>query len=240
MAELTGRATGYSHGKGGSMHMFSKSERFFGGHGIVGAQVSLGNGLAFSDWYRGNDRVCLTYFGEGASSQGQVFESLNLAALLKLPTVFVIENNKYGMGTSIDRASASKDLSQNGVPWSIPGMQVDGMDVLAVKAAGEAAVAYCRAGKGPYLLEVKTYRYRGHSMSDPARYRTREEVQMMRTQHDCIEGARHKLEAMGVDEAAIKAIDDEVKAIVQEAADFAQSSPEPDPAALYTDVLVEG
>jgi pyruvate dehydrogenase E1 component alpha subunit len=169
-----------------------------------------------------------------------VFESLNLAALLKLPTVFVIENNKYGMGTSIDRASASKDLSQNGVPWSIPGMQVDGMDVLAVKAAGEAAVAYCRAGKGPYLLEVKTYRYRGHSMSDPARYRTREEVQMMRTQHDCIEGARHKLEAMGVDEAAIKAIDDEVKAIVQEAADFAQSSPEPDPAALYTDVLVEG
>ena len=240
MAELTGRATGYSHGKGGSMHMFSKAENFFGGHGIVGAQVSLGNGLAFSNWYRGNDRVSLTYFGEGASSQGQVFESLNLAALMKLPTVFVIENNKYGMGTSVERASASKDLSKNGVPWGIPGMQVDGMDVLAVKAAGEVAVAACRAGKGPYLLEVKTYRYRGHSMSDPARYRTREEVQMMRTQHDCIEGARHKLEGMGVDEAAIKAIDDEVKGIVQEAADFAQSSPEPDPAELYTDVLVGG
>ncbi len=240
MAELTGRATGYSHGKGGSMHMFSKARNFFGGHGIVGAQVSLGNGLAFSNWYRGNDRVCLTYFGEGASNQGQVFESLNLAALLKLPTVFVIENNKYGMGTSVERASASKDLSKNGAPWGITGVQVDGMDVLAVKAAAEVAVAACRAGKGPYLLEVKTYRYRGHSMSDPARYRTREEVQMMRTQHDCIEGARHKLEALGVDEAAIKAIDDEVKAIVQEAADFAQSSPEPDPVELYTDVLVGG
>jgi pyruvate dehydrogenase E1 component alpha subunit len=240
MAELTGRATGYSHGKGGSMHMFSKAEKFFGGHGIVGAQVSLGNGLAFSNWYRGNDRVSLTYFGEGASNQGQVYESLNLAALLKLPTVFIIENNKYGMGTSVDRASASKDLSKNGVPWGVPGAQVDGMDVLAVKAAADLAVAACRAGKGPYLLEVKTYRYRGHSMSDPARYRTREEVQMMRTQHDCIEGARHKLEEMGVDEAAIKAIDDEVKAIVQEAADFAQASPEPDPRELYTDVLVEG
>ncbi|HTC11343.1 MAG TPA: pyruvate dehydrogenase (acetyl-transferring) E1 component subunit alpha [Acetobacteraceae bacterium] len=240
MAELTGRAAGYSHGKGGSMHMFSKAQNFFGGHGIVGAQVSLGNGLAFSNWYRGNDRVCLTYFGEGASNQGQVFESFNIAALLKLPTVFVIENNKYGMGTSVERASASKDLSKNGGPWGIPGMQVDGMDVLAVKAAAEMAVAACRAGKGPYLLEVKTYRYRGHSMSDPARYRTREEVQMMRTQHDCIEGARHKLEAMGVDEAAIKAIDDEVKAIVQAAADFAQSSPEPEPGELYTDVLVEG
>jgi pyruvate dehydrogenase E1 component alpha subunit len=240
MAELTGRATGYSHGKGGSMHMFSKERSFFGGHGIVGAQVSLGNGLAFSNWYRGNDRVCLTYFGEGASNQGQVFESLNLAALLKLPIVFVIENNKYGMGTSVERASASKDLSKNGAPWGITGVQVDGMDVLAVKAAAEIAVAQCRAGKGPYLLEVKTYRYRGHSMSDPARYRTREEVQMMRTQHDCIEGARHKLEALGVDDAAIKAIDDEVKAIVQEAADFAQSSPEPDPAELYTDVLIGG
>ncbi len=240
MAELTGRATGYSHGKGGSMHMFSKAENFFGGHGIVGAQVSLGNGLAFSNWYRGNDRVSLTYFGEGASNQGQVFESLNIAALLRLPTVFIIENNKYGMGTSVDRASASKDLSKNGAPWGIAGTQVDGMDVLAVKAAADVAVAACRAGKGPYLLEVKTYRYRGHSMSDPARYRTREEVQMMRTQHDCIEGARHKLEGMGVDDAAIKAIDDEVKGIVQEAADFAQSSPEPDPAELYTDVLVEG
>ncbi|MGC8474918.1 MAG: pyruvate dehydrogenase (acetyl-transferring) E1 component subunit alpha [Acetobacteraceae bacterium] len=240
MAELTGRAGGYSHGKGGSMHMFSKKTNFFGGHGIVGAQVSLGVGLAFSDWYRGNDRVALTYFGEGASNQGQVFESFNLAALMKLPVVFVIENNKYGMGTSVDRASASRDLSKNGAPWGIPGMQVDGMDALAVREAGLVAVAACRAGKGPYLLEMKTYRYRGHSMSDPARYRTREEVQMMRTQHDCIEGARHKLEALGVTEDEFRRIDDEIKALVQEAADFAQTSPEPDPAELYTDVLVEG
>jgi pyruvate dehydrogenase E1 component alpha subunit len=240
MAELTGRSGGYSRGKGGSMHMFSKERNFFGGHGIVGAQVSLGNGLAFSNWYRGNDRVSLTYFGEGASNQGQVYESFNIAALMKLPTVFVIENNKYGMGTSVDRASASKDLSKNGAPWGIPGTQVDGMDVLAVKEAADKAVAACRAGNGPYLLEVKTYRYRGHSMSDPARYRTREEVQMMRTQHDCIENARHRLEGLGVDDKTFKAIDDEVKAIIQDAADFAQSSPEPDERELWTDVLVEG
>ena len=240
MAELTGRASGYSHGKGGSMHMFSKEKNFFGGHGIVGAQVSIGTGLGFSNWYRGNDRVALTYFGEGASNQGQVFESFNLAALMKLPVVYIIENNKYGMGTSVERASASKDLSKNGVPWGIPGTQVDGMDVLAVKAAGEQAVAHCRSGKGPYLLEMKTYRYRGHSMSDPARYRTREEVQMMRTQHDPIENARHKLEEMGVDEAAVKQIDDEVKRLVQDAADFAQQSPEPELSELYTDVLLEG
>ncbi len=240
MAELTGRATGYSHGKGGSMHMFSKEKNFFGGHGIVGAQVSLGAGLAFSNWYRGNDRVCLTYFGEGASNQGQVFESFNLAALMKLPCVFVIENNKYGMGTSVERASASRDLSKNGAPWGIAGMQVDGMDVEAVHDAAEQAVAACRAGKGPYLLEVKTYRYRGHSMSDPGKYRTREEIQKMRSERDCIEGARHKLEGLGVDEAELKAIDDAIKRQVQEAADFAQSSPEPDPSELWTDVLLEG
>jgi pyruvate dehydrogenase E1 component alpha subunit len=240
MAELTGRATGYSHGKGGSMHMFSKEKHFYGGHGIVGAQVSLGTGLGFANWYRGTDRVSLTYFGEGASNQGQVFESLNLAALMKLPVVFVIENNRYGMGTSVERASASHDLSKNGAPWGIPGMQVDGMDVLAVKEAADVAVAHCRAGKGPYLLEIKTYRYRGHSMSDPAKYRTREEVQSMRTQHDCIEGARHRLEETGMAEAEFKKIDDEVKAIIQDAADFAQSSPEPDPSALWTDIMLEG
>jgi pyruvate dehydrogenase E1 component alpha subunit len=240
MAELTGRATGYSHGKGGSMHMFSKEKHFYGGHGIVGAQVSLGTGLGFSNWYRGTDRVSLTYFGEGASNQGQVYESFNLAALMKLPVVYVIENNRYGMGTSVERASASHDLSKNGAPWGIPGMQVDGMDVLAVKEAGEMAVAHCRAGKGPYLLEIKTYRYRGHSMSDPAKYRTREEVQSMRTQHDCIEGARHRLEESGMAEADFKKIDDEVKAIIQDAADFAQSSPEPDPSELWTDIMLEG
>ncbi len=240
MAELTGREGGYSRGKGGSMHMFSKEKNFFGGHGIVGAQVSLGNGLAFSNWYRGNDSVSLTFFGEGASNQGQVYESFNLAALLKLPTIFVIENNRYGMGTSVERASASHDLSKNGAPWGIPGLQVDGMDVLAVREAGEQAIAWCRAGKGPFLLEVQTYRYRGHSMSDPARYRTREEVQAMRSQHDCIDNARHQLETMGVEDAAFKAIDDEVKAIIQDAADFAQTSPEPAASELFTDVLLEG
>ncbi len=240
MAELTGRSGGYSRGKGGSMHMFSKEKNFFGGHGIVGAQVSLGTGLAFSNWYRNNDRVSVTYFGEGASNQGQVFESFNLAALLKLPVVYVIENNKYGMGTSVERASASRDLSKNASPWGIPGAQVDGMDVMAVHEAAEVAVAHCRAGKGPYLLEVKTYRYRGHSMSDPGKYRTREEVQKMRSERDCIEGARHRLETLGVEEAEFKAADDEIKRLVQEAADFAQASPEPDPKELWTDVLVEG
>jgi len=173
MAELTGRIGGYSKGKGGSMHMFSREKGFYGGHGIVGAQVSLGNGLAFANWYRQDGRVAVTYFGEGASNQGQVYESLNLAALFKLPCIFIIENNKYGMGTSVDRASASRDLSQNGAPWGIPGEQVNGMDVASVREAGERAVAHCRAGKGPYLLEMKTYRYRGHSMSDPAKYRRR-------------------------------------------------------------------
>jgi pyruvate dehydrogenase E1 component alpha subunit len=239
MAELTGRATGYSHGKGGSMHMFSKEKNFFGGHGIVGAQVSIGTGIAFSNRYRENDRVCVTYFGEGASNQGQVFESFNLAALMKLPCVYVIENNKYGMGTSVERASASRDLSKNGAPWGIPGMQVDGMDVEAVHEAAQQAIAWCRAGKGPYLLEMKTYRYRGHSMSDPGKYRTREEIQKMRSERDCIEGARHKLEALGVEEAELKRIDDAVKRQIQEAADFAQSSPEPDPGELWTDVLLE-
>lgn len=222
------------------MHMFSKEKNFFGGHGIVGAQVSLGTGLAFSNWYRKNDNVSVTYFGDGASNQGQVFESFNIAALMKLPVIFVIENNKYGMGTSVERATASLDLSQNGAPWGIKSAKVDGMDLEAVHAAAEVAVAQCRAGDGPFLLEVETYRYRGHSMSDPAKYRTRDEVQKMRTEHDAIESVRRKLEAMGVDATAFKAIDDEVKAIVTEAAEFAQSSPEPDPSQLWTDILVEG
>ncbi len=240
MAELTGRIGGYSKGKGGSMHMFSKEKGFFGGHGIVGAQVSLGTGLGFSNWYRENDHVCLTYYGEGASNQGQVYESYNLAALLKLPVVFIIENNRYAMGTSVERATASSDLSHNAVPWGMPSLAVDGMDVLAVKAAGEQAVAHCRAGKGPFLLEMKTYRYRGHSMSDPAKYRTREEVQKMRAEHDCLDSAKKMLEELGVSEAELKKLDDKIKARVQEAADFAQTSPEPDPSELYTDVLVEG
>jgi pyruvate dehydrogenase E1 component alpha subunit len=222
------------------MHMFSKEKNFFGGHGIVGAQVSLGTGLAFSNWYRQNDLVSVTYFGDGAANQGQVFESFNLAALMKLPCIYVIENNKYGMGTSIERATASRDLSKNGSPWGMASAQVDGMDVTAVRQVAETAVAHCRAGNGPFLLEMKTYRYRGHSMSDPGKYRTREEIQKMRTERDCIEHARHQLTVMGVDEDALKAIDAEVKARINDAAEFAQSSPEPDEKELWTNVLVEG
>jgi pyruvate dehydrogenase E1 component alpha subunit len=237
MAELTGRRDGYSRGKGGSMHMFSREKNFFGGHGIVGAQVSIGTGIAFANKYRGNDLVCVTYFGEGASNQGQVYESFNLAGLMKLPIIYVIENNKYGMGTSVERASASHDLSKNAAPWGVPGLQVDGMDVAAVKAAADEAVAYCRSGQGAYLLEIQTYRYRGHSMSDPGKYRTREEIQKMRSERDCIEQARHRLIEFGVEESALKNIDDEIKQTVQDAADFAQASPEPDEAELWTDIL---
>ena len=239
MAELTGRSGGYSRGKGGSMHMFSREKNFFGGHGIVGAQVSLGTGLAFANWYRENDNVSVTYFGDGAANQGQVFESFNLAALMKLPVIFVIENNKYGMGTSIERSSASRDLSKNGAPWSMASAEVDGMDVNAVRRAAEEAVAHCRAGHGPFLLEMKTYRYRGHSMSDPGKYRTRDEITRMREEHDCIEQARRLLIEMGTEDTALKDIDAKVKARVNEAAEFAQSSPEPDEKELWTDVLLE-
>ncbi|AQS84570.1 MAG: pyruvate dehydrogenase (acetyl-transferring) E1 component subunit alpha [Acetobacter aceti] len=238
MAELTGRATGLSHGKGGSMHMFSREKNFYGGHGIVGAQVSLGIGLAFANKYRGTDEVSITYFGEGASNQGQVFESFNLAALHKLPCVFVIENNRYGMGTSVERASASKGLWKNGEPWGIPGKQVDGMDVEAVNAAAKEAIAHCRAGKGPYLLEMSTYRYRGHSMSDPAKYRQRAEVDEIRQNHDPIDHVRNLLKSAGVDDADFKEMENKVKEIVADATEFAKTSPEPDPSELFTDVLV--
>ena len=223
MAELTGRSGGYSKGKGGSMHMFSKEKNFFGGHGIVGAQVSLGTGLAFSNWYRENDSVCVTYFGDGAANQGQVFESFNLAALMKLPCIYVIENNKYGMGTSIERATASRDLSRNGSPWNMASAQVDGMDVVTVREAALEAVEHCRAGKGPFLLEMQTYRYRGHALSE----------------HDCIDHARQMLLRMGESEDALKQVDAAVKARINEAAEFAQSSPEPDEQELWTNVLVE-
>ncbi|WEQ57244.1 pyruvate dehydrogenase (acetyl-transferring) E1 component subunit alpha [Komagataeibacter nataicola] len=239
MAELTGREGGYSHGKGGSMHMFSSEKHFYGGHGIVGAQVSLGIGLAFANKYRGTDEVSVTYYGEGASNQGQVYESFNLAALHRLPCLFVLENNRYGMGTSVERASASKALWRNGEPWGIPGMYVDGMDVQAVRAAAAEAVAHCRAGKGPVLLEVDTYRYRGHSMSDPAKYRQRSEVDEIRKNQDPIDRVRRELLAMGVEENELKAMDEQVKAVVTDAASFAQTSPEPDPSELWTDILVE-
>jgi pyruvate dehydrogenase E1 component alpha subunit len=236
MAELTGRRGGYSKGKGGSMHMFSAQKNFFGGHGIVGAQVSLGTGLAFANRYRGNDFVSVTYFGDGAANQGQVYESFNMAELWKLPVVYVIENNRYAMGTAVTRASAQSDFSKRGISFNIPGEQIDGMDVRAVKAAGDKAIAWCRAGNGPYILEMQTYRYRGHSMSDPAKYRTREEVEKVRHGHDPIEQVRNRLLAAKVGEDELKAIDAEVREIVNAAADFAQHDPEPDASELYTDV----
>ena len=240
MAELTGREGGYSRGKGGSMHMFSRDKNFFGGHGIVGAQVPLGTGLAFANRYRGNDRVCLAYFGDGAANQGQVYESFNMAELWQLPVVYVIENNQYAMGTSVARASAQTNLSKRGVSFNIPGEQVDGMDVRAVREAGARAVEFCRAGKGPYILEMMTYRYRGHSMSDPAKYRAKEEVNKMRAEHDPIEQVRVRLlDTEALAEEDLKEIDREIKSIVNEAAGFAQSSPEPDPSELWTDVLAD-
>ncbi|WP_127076284.1 pyruvate dehydrogenase (acetyl-transferring) E1 component subunit alpha [Rhodomicrobium lacus] len=238
MAELTGRRGGYSRGKGGSMHMFSVEKNFFGGHGIVGAQVPLGTGLAFANKYRGNGNVSLTYYGDGAANQGQVYEAFNMAELWKLPVVYIVENNKYGMGTSINRASALTNLSQRGASFNIPGRQVDGMDVRAVKDAGEEAVDWARSGKGPFILEMLTYRYRGHSMSDPAKYRSKEEVDKMRHEHDPIEMVRQRLLASGrATEDDLKAIDKTVRGVVNEAAEFAQSDPEPDAAELYTDVL---
>ncbi|MEC8846987.1 MAG: pyruvate dehydrogenase (acetyl-transferring) E1 component subunit alpha [Pseudomonadota bacterium] len=239
MAELTGRAGGYSKGKGGSMHMFSREKNFFGGHGIVGAQVPIGTGLAFASRYKGDGGACLTYLGDGAINQGQVYESFNMAALWSLPVIYVIENNKYGMGTAVTRAAAGISLADRGKAYGIPGMEVDGMDVRAVKAAGEKARAHCAAGKGPMILEMKTYRYRGHSMSDPAKYRTKDEVNKMRQEHDPIDSVRAILEDLGIDDGALKEIDREVKAIVTDAADFSQTSPEPDPAELFTDILVD-
>jgi len=238
MAELTGRRTGISRGKGGSMHMFSVEHGFYGGHGIVGAQVSLGTGLAFAHKYKEDGGVCLAYFGDGAANQGQVYESFNMAELWKLPVIFVIENNQYAMGTSVNRASAEDQLYRRGESFRIPGVQVDGMDVLAVRGAAEEALKYVRSGKGPVLMELKTYRYRGHSMSDPAKYRSRDEVQEMREKSDPIEGLKAVLLKEGVDEADLKDRDKAIRKTVMEAADFAEASAEPDLSELYTDILV--
>lgn len=240
MAELTGRAGGLSAGKGGSMHMFSTEKKFYGGNGIVGAQVSLGTGLAFAMKYKGEDNVSLTYFGDGASNQGQVYESFNMAKLWDLPVVYIIENNRYGMGTSIERASATTDLSQRGVSFGIPGEQVDGMDVRFVREAAARAIEHARSGKGPYILEMLTYRYRGHSMSDPAKYRTKDEVQSMRSDHDPIEQVKQRiLTKKYASEDDLKAIEKDIRAIVTKAADFATESPEPDPSELWTDIVQE-
>ena len=240
MAELTGREGGYSKGKGGSMHMFSKEKHFYGGHGIVGAQVPIGAGLAFADKYKENGRVTFTYFGDGASNQGQVYETFNMAALWSLPVVFVIENNQYAMGTAQKRSTSTPEIHTRGEAFGIPGEAVDGMDVLAVRAAGETAVAHCRAGKGPYILEVKTYRYRGHSMSDPAKYRTREEVQKMREERDAIEHVRQMLlDGKHASEDDLKAIDKDIKDIVNKAAEFAKESPEPALDELWSDIYAD-
>jgi pyruvate dehydrogenase E1 component alpha subunit len=239
MAELTGRRGGLSKGKGGSMHMFSKEKHFYGGHGIVGAQVSLGTGIGFANKYQNNGNVCLTYFGDGAANQGQVYESFNMAELWKLPVVYVIENNRYAMGTSVNRASAQTDFSKRGVSFGIPGEQVDGMDVRAVYAAGQRAIEHARSGKGPFILEMQTYRYRGHSMSDPAKYRTKDEVTRMREEHDPIEQVRRRLlESWKLSEEELKVIDGRVREIVNEAAEFATHDPEPDVSELYTDILL--
>ena len=237
MAELTGRSGGYSKGKGGSMHMFSKEKNFYGGHGIVGAQVPLGDGLAFADRYRENNCVTFTYFGDGAANQGQVYETFNMAALWKLPLIFVIENNQYAMGTAQERSTSSPEIYSRGEAFGINGEAVDGMDVIAVKTAGEKAADYCRAGKGPYILEIKTYRYRGHSMSDPAKYRTREEVQKMRAQREPIEAVRTLLisEKHAIDEE-IKTIDKEIKEIINACAEYAKDSPEVSEEELWTDI----
>jgi pyruvate dehydrogenase E1 component alpha subunit len=240
MAELTGRSGGYSKGKGGSMHMFSREKNFFGGHGIVGAQVPIGTGLGFAHKYKKDGGVCMAYFGDGASNQGQVFESFNMASLWNLPVVYVIENNRYGMGTSVKRASSNQELFSRGEAFGIPGVSVDGMDVLAVKEAGAKALEHARSGKGPFILGMQTYRYRGHSMSDPARYRSREEVSKVRSERDPIDRARqYVLEAKATDEEGLKRIDSDIKKLISNAADYAQESPEPEISELYTDILVE-
>jgi pyruvate dehydrogenase E1 component alpha subunit len=238
MAELTGRASGYSRGKGGSMHMFSREKNFYGGHGIVGAQVPIGTGIGFAYKYRGENNLCLTYLGDGAVNQGQVYEAFNMASLWKLPVIYVIENNQYGMGTSVARASATVDLYKRGEGFGIPGVAVDGMDVLAVNAAAKDAVAYVKTGNGPFIMEMKTYRYRGHSMSDPAKYRSKEELEKMRTERDPINRLHALLTAQGVDEATFKKIEADIKVIVTDAAEFSQTSPEPDVSELWTDILV--
>ncbi|MDB5622884.1 MAG: pdhA [Devosia sp.] len=239
MAELTGRQGGLSRGQGGSMHMFSNEHRFYGGNGIVGAQVSLGAGLAFAAKYRGDNSVSLAYFGDGAANQGQVYESFNMAKLWKLPVVFIIENNKYAMGTSIERAAATTNLSKRGLSFDIPGEQVDGMDVRLVYDAAKRAIEHARSGQGPYILEMLTYRYRGHSMSDPAKYRSKDEVTKYRQERDPIEQVRARLLEGGLaTEDTLKQLENEIRAIVTEAADFATNDSEPDAAELWTDITV--
>jgi pyruvate dehydrogenase E1 component alpha subunit len=220
--------------------MFAPKSDFYGGHGIVGAQVSIGTGLALANRYAKNGKVAFVYFGDGAANQGQVYESFNMAELWRLPVVYLIENNQYAMGTSVERSSAETHLYKRGVSFNIPGVEVDGMDVSAVREAGAKAAEHARSGKGPFILEMKTYRYRGHSMSDPGKYRTREEIDQVRKTRDPIDHLQERIQAAGVaDEAALKVIDAEIRKIVADAAEFARTAPEPAPSELYTDVYME-
>lgn len=236
MAELYGRTTGTSKGKGGSMHYFDKERNLFGGHGIVGGQIGLGAGIAFADQYNGNDSVTLCSMGDGAVRQGMLHETFNMAMTWKLPVVFIIENNHYAMGTSVERTSNVRELYTLGESYDMPGEAVDGMKCEAVHEAIAKACAHCREGNGPYLLEIKTYRYRGHSMSDPQKYRTKEEVEEYK-QQDPIEDVRAKLLAnKWATEAELEALDAAIKQEVEEAVKFAEESPLPGPEALYEDV----
>lgn len=239
MAELMGRATGCSKGKGGSMHMFDLGNHFYGGHGIVGASAALGTGMAFACKYQENNGVTLAYFGDGALNQGQVYESFNMAALWKLPVVYIVENNGYSMGTSIARHCSIKDLYKRSESFGIPGVQIDGMNLLEVMQKGKEAVDYVRQGNGPIFIEMKTYRYRGHSMSDPGNYRSKEEVTDMREHHDPINSYRdYLLKNKLCSEEDLKIIDKEIKQIIEETVEFAQNSPEPEPNELYTEVYI--
>jgi pyruvate dehydrogenase E1 component alpha subunit len=240
LAELTGSVNGASKGKGGSMHMFAPESGFYGGHGIVGAQVPIGTGIALALKYRGSNSVCFTFFGDGAANQGQVYESYNMAALWNLPVVYVIENNQYGMGTSTARASAQTQFFRHGEGLGIPGIQCDGMDVVAVIAASREAASFVRSGNGPMIIEMNTYRYRGHSISDPAKYRPKEEVREVRETRDPIQQVRQRmLDSGNVEEDELNSVDKKIKSLVVEAAEFAQNGTQPDLSELYTDIYVE-
>ena len=236
MAELYGRTTGTSKGKGGSMHFFDKGRNLFGGHGIVGGQIGLGAGIAFADKYRGGDQVTLCMMGDGAVRQGMLHETFNMAMTWKLPVVFIIENNQYAMGTSVERTSNVHELHRLGASYDMPGEPVDGMKCEAVHAAIAKACAHCREGHGPYLLEINTYRYRGHSMSDPQKYRSKEEVEAYK-QQDPIEDVRAKLlKNKWATEAELEALDEAIKKEVEEAVKFAEESPLPEAKELFEDV----
>jgi pyruvate dehydrogenase E1 component alpha subunit len=239
MAELYGKITGCSKGKGGSMHMFSAEHRFFGGHGIVGGQIPLGAGIAFAEQYKGTDNVCVCYMGDGAVRQGALNETFNMAMLWKLPVIFVCENNGYAMGTSVQRTTNMQDLYKIGLGFDMPSEPVDGMSCEAVHKSMDKAVDRARKGEGPTFLEIRTYRFKGHSMSDPAKYRTKEEVEEYKSK-DPIEQVKQTItDKKYADEKWFESIDQKIKDIVEESVRFSEESPYPDPSELYTDVYVQ-